>query len=122
MTGRRRILLTYLTLALVVIGALAHGVLSQPASRLRLPASGVGEGVAIADRGALPTLRGTRLLSDWRKSRTALGGKDDDAPLKPSLAALRDAGPPAAAFAADTGRRLAMMRRAHRPRDPPTPI
>jgi hypothetical protein len=121
MTVRRRILFTYLTLALVVIGAVAHGFLSEPASRMRMMANGVSEGAGFADRGVLPTLRSTRPLSDWRKSRTPADREDDAALATSPFAVQGDAHLLTAAFIADTGRRLTMARRTHRPRDPPTP-
>ncbi len=122
MTGPRRILLSYLTLALVFVGALGHGFLSQPAGRMRMLANGVTEGAGFADRGLLPTLRGVRSLSDLRKPRTVPGGKGDTALMTWSIVPVRDAGPSRPAFVADNGRHAVAPRRAHRPRDPPVAI
>lgn len=120
MTAHRRLLPTYLTLALVVIGAMAHGFLSEPASRLRMLASGVSEGAGFADRGVLPSLRSTRQLSEWRKSRSSLVGEDDAALATSPIAVPRGAGPQTTSFVTNTGRWPTTTRWAHRPRDPPT--
>lgn len=125
MTGsRRKLWLSYLTLALVIVGAAAHGFLTQTASRLQLAGAAFAEGTTLTDRGTLPTVRGARQITDTRKSRTAPGGKSDDSDTLPAAAvAKRHAGPSLAALRPDLGRsQAAAARTTHRPRDPPAAV
>lgn len=121
MTRRSRFGLSWLMLTLVIVGAAAHGFLTQTAERMRLAGVAFSEGPAFNERGTLPTLRGARQLSDARKSRTAPSGKADDSDtLVASVSARRQGAPPAAFLASDLGRHVATATRAtYRPRGPP---
>ncbi|MBX3503265.1 MAG: hypothetical protein KF889_27795 [Alphaproteobacteria bacterium] len=120
MKGRGRFWISHLTLMLVIVGAASHGFASQSAQCMRLLGLGFAEGTALSARGTLPTLRGTRQITDARKS-TPPGGKtgDVDAP-PPVIAATRQSGTQASAVGPDLGRRPSTSaRQTHRPRDPP---
>lgn len=121
MTGRRRHWISYLTLILVIVGAAAHGFLSQAAERMQAAGVAFAEGTTLTDRGTLPTVRGARQLTDARKSRTAPTGKADDSDTLPTIRAAKlQAPPPSTELQADLGRRVpTVFRTAHRPRDPP---
>jgi len=121
MTGRSRLWISYLTLTLVIVGAAAHGFLSQAATRMQRDGVAFSEGMTLTDRGTLPTVRGARQINDARKSRVAPSGKADDSDTLPAgVAARRQPAPSAAFLARDLGRFLSTAARAtHRPRDPP---
>lgn len=121
MTGRRRHWLSYLTLTLVVVGAAAHGFLSQAAERMQADGVAFAEGTTLTERGTLPTIRGARQLTDARKSRTTPGGRADDCSAAPLAGAARL--PPGLTSdipCADLGRRSpATIRAPYQPRGPP---
>jgi hypothetical protein len=121
MTGCRRHWISYLTLTLVVVGAVSYGFLSQAAERMQAAGVAFAEGTTLTDRGTLPTLRGARQLTDARKSRTAQSGKADDGDTLPAMGAAKlHSAPPSTALRTDLGRCVAAAARTtHRPRGPP---
>ncbi len=123
MTGRR-LWISWLTLTLVIVGAAAHGFLTQTAQRLQLAGAAFAEGTTLTDHGTLPTVRGTRQLTDARKSRLSASGKADDGDFLPlAVATKRRSTPPTSFLPRDLGRHLsAAARETHRPRDPPALI
>lgn len=116
-----RIWLSYLTLALVMVGAAAHGLLPQTTQRLHRVGIAFSEGTSIGDAGTLPTMRNARQTSDSRLSRQAQRGKVDGGDtLLLTVVSAAPAGPSSSTLRPDLGRRVSTATdTTHRPRGPP---
>ena len=120
--GRQGRLLSYLALAIIIVGALVHGL---PASAASSPMADWRYDSAInstdaGDHGILPGPLQPRDVREQRSTRASLdNGVDSDTLAMASAGAIESAGR-FSFFLFDSDRCSALaLRLAHRPRDPP---
>jgi hypothetical protein len=119
--GRQGRLLSYLALAMVIVGALVHGLPASAAQQL--PAwqlDAIVDAASAGDHGILPGPLQPRDLRDQRSARASLdNGADSDTLVATDACAIGPVGN-LSFFLFDSERcSVPTPRLAHRPRDPP---